>query len=85
MTDKSGKLPQGQQDASDVIALARSVGLAGFQSPAAGNPEAQQERTAEVDDPSGDNVIALARSVGLAGFQTPRRADNDNRTGGNAA
>lgn len=48
---------------SDVVALARSVGLRGF---AEVKKQAPSEQTRPVED--GSDVVALARSVGLRGF-----------------
>lgn len=62
--------------AAKVIALARSVGLAGVRP----NPAAASERAAKrhehPDDREAAEIIALARSIGLKGFEKPESAQS---------
>jgi hypothetical protein len=54
--------------ASDVVALAREVGLAGFAAPLEATPsETIRIEQPAADDPASD-VVALAREVGLKGY-----------------
>jgi hypothetical protein len=73
--------PAGKDDGSEVIALARAVGLTGIRpAPAEQPPSSLDQMACGVDD--GSDVIALARAVGLSGIRpAPSRRTRSVRTG----